>query len=128
MLLSDPCSGIAGVTCVKAPQVIPGATHLFEEPGALKQVARLAAAWFVQHRPPLPHPCRALTERQTRPSAPSGVTPEGPAVWAADSAPQPETRRLRAATWPSTLARQADRQKERETAMLVEGPVATGRS
>jgi putative phosphoribosyl transferase len=27
--------------------VVPGATHLFEEPGALEEVARLAAAWFV---------------------------------------------------------------------------------
>lgn len=26
--------------------IIPGATHLFEEPGALQQVARLAAGWF----------------------------------------------------------------------------------
>jgi putative phosphoribosyl transferase len=30
-------------------EVIPGATHLFEEPGALEQVARLARDWFVQH-------------------------------------------------------------------------------
>jgi hypothetical protein len=29
--------------------VIPGATHLFEEPGALDEVARLAAAWFTRH-------------------------------------------------------------------------------
>jgi putative phosphoribosyl transferase len=29
--------------------VIPGATHLFEEPGALQEVARLAARWFTQH-------------------------------------------------------------------------------
>lgn len=29
--------------------VIPGATHLFEEPGALDQVARLAREWFEQH-------------------------------------------------------------------------------
>jgi dienelactone hydrolase len=29
--------------------VIPGATHLFEEPGALEEVARLAADWFTQH-------------------------------------------------------------------------------
>jgi pimeloyl-ACP methyl ester carboxylesterase len=29
--------------------VVPGATHLFEEPGALQQVASLAAAWFAQH-------------------------------------------------------------------------------
>lgn len=29
--------------------VVEGATHLFEEPGALEQVARSAAAWFLQH-------------------------------------------------------------------------------
>jgi len=27
-------------------KIIPGATHLFEKPGALEQVARLAAGWF----------------------------------------------------------------------------------
>ena len=27
-------------------EVVPGATHLFEEPGALEQVAALARAWF----------------------------------------------------------------------------------
>jgi putative phosphoribosyl transferase len=29
--------------------IVPGATHLFEEPGALEQVARLAGDWFVRH-------------------------------------------------------------------------------
>lgn len=29
--------------------IIPGATHLFEEPGALDEVARLAANWFVKY-------------------------------------------------------------------------------
>jgi dienelactone hydrolase len=29
--------------------VVPGATHLFEEPGALEQVAQLASWWFGQH-------------------------------------------------------------------------------
>jgi putative phosphoribosyl transferase len=29
--------------------VVPGATHLFEEPGALDEVARLAADWFTRH-------------------------------------------------------------------------------
>ena len=29
--------------------VVPGATHLFEEPGALEEVNRLAAEWFVRH-------------------------------------------------------------------------------
>lgn len=35
--------------CEKRLEVIPGATHLFEESGALEQVARLARAWFVRH-------------------------------------------------------------------------------
>jgi putative phosphoribosyl transferase len=30
-------------------EVVPGATHLFEEPGALEQVAGLARDWFVQY-------------------------------------------------------------------------------
>jgi putative phosphoribosyl transferase len=30
-------------------EVVPGATHLFEEPGALDEVARLASDWFVRH-------------------------------------------------------------------------------
>jgi dienelactone hydrolase len=30
-------------------EIIPGATHLFEEPGALEAVARLAREWFVNH-------------------------------------------------------------------------------
>jgi len=29
--------------------VVPGATHLFEEPGTLQEVARLAAQWFKRH-------------------------------------------------------------------------------
>ncbi|MBV8982926.1 MAG: dienelactone hydrolase family protein [Acidimicrobiia bacterium] len=29
--------------------VVPGATHLFEEPGTLERVAELASAWFAQH-------------------------------------------------------------------------------
>lgn len=32
--------------CEHRVDVVPGATHLFEEPGALEQVARLAADWF----------------------------------------------------------------------------------
>ena len=31
--------------------IVPGATHLFEEPGALEEVTRLAAAWFVEYLP-----------------------------------------------------------------------------
>ena len=32
-------------------EVVPGATHLFEEPGALEQVARLAGDWFRRWMP-----------------------------------------------------------------------------
>ena len=34
----------------KELQIVPDATHLFEEPGALDQVARLAREWFVRHQ------------------------------------------------------------------------------
>jgi putative phosphoribosyl transferase len=33
--------------------VVPGATHLFEEPGALEQVAALARDWFIDHVTPI---------------------------------------------------------------------------
>lgn len=35
--------------CVRRLEVVPGATHLFEEAGALDQVAILAARWFHQY-------------------------------------------------------------------------------
>jgi len=34
---------------VKRLVIVPGATHLFPEPGKLEQVARLAAEWFTRH-------------------------------------------------------------------------------
>ncbi len=37
---------------IKAPrrlEIVPGATHLFEEPGVLEDVARLAQRWFTEH-------------------------------------------------------------------------------
>jgi|SRR6478672_1128190 putative phosphoribosyl transferase len=33
----------------KELEIVPGATHLFEEPGTLQEVARLAAQWFNRH-------------------------------------------------------------------------------
>lgn len=33
----------------KRMEIVPGATHLFEEPGTLERVARLATEWFVVH-------------------------------------------------------------------------------
>jgi putative phosphoribosyl transferase len=35
--------------CEVKLEIVPGATHLFEEPGALEQVAKLASDWFVTH-------------------------------------------------------------------------------
>lgn len=39
----------AELQCVKELKIIPGATHLFEEPGKLEEVASLAAKWFLKH-------------------------------------------------------------------------------
>jgi putative phosphoribosyl transferase len=35
--------------CESRLEVVPGATHLFDEPGGLEEVARLAVAWFELH-------------------------------------------------------------------------------
>ena len=35
--------------CTKELKIVPGATHLFEEPGTLEQVASHAVRWFAQH-------------------------------------------------------------------------------
>ncbi|HEX8967222.1 MAG TPA: hypothetical protein VF937_05030 [Chloroflexota bacterium] len=40
--------------CEKRLEIVPGATHLFEERGALEQVAALAAAWFIRHLEDVP--------------------------------------------------------------------------
>lgn len=37
------------IGCEKKTEVIPNATHLFEEPGALEKVAELAGKWLVKH-------------------------------------------------------------------------------
>ncbi len=37
------------LTCEKKLIIVPGATHLFEEPGTLEQVAEQAGWWFVRH-------------------------------------------------------------------------------
>ena len=40
---------LSQLRCEKSLEIIPGATHLFEEPGALDEVARLARLWFESH-------------------------------------------------------------------------------
>jgi predicted phosphoribosyltransferase len=43
----------AEVEARAALEIVPGATQLFEEPGALETVAALAAGWFTRHFTPL---------------------------------------------------------------------------
>ena len=45
-------AALALLRCEKQLVIIPGASHLFEEPGALDEVARLAREWFRQHLVP----------------------------------------------------------------------------
>lgn len=42
-------SALAALRCDKDLAIVPGATHLFEEPGALDEVADLATGWFLRH-------------------------------------------------------------------------------
>jgi putative phosphoribosyl transferase len=42
-------AALAQLRCEKQLVIVPGATHLFEEPGALDVVARLARDWFERH-------------------------------------------------------------------------------
>src|SRR5262249_33812955 len=48
---------MAGMRCISHLHVVPGATHLFEEPGTLEQVVNVAAEWF----------SRNFEERSSRP-------------------------------------------------------------
>lgn len=62
----------AGLRCPTRLEVVPGASHLFEEPGALEAVADLACDWFLSHLPG--------TERTAAEANPSLTSPtRGPA-------------------------------------------------
>ena len=43
---------LARMRAVKRLQIVPGASHLFEEPGTLEEVARLATGWLARHLGP----------------------------------------------------------------------------
>ncbi|MDE2050778.1 MAG: dienelactone hydrolase family protein [Gammaproteobacteria bacterium] len=43
---------LAQLACEARLEIVPGATHLFEEPGTLEQAASLAARWFARHLAP----------------------------------------------------------------------------
>ncbi|EEA04539.1 dienelactone hydrolase [Burkholderia sp. H160] len=48
-VLEQNRAAFALLRCPKELAIVPGATHLFEEPGTLEAVARLAAQWFERH-------------------------------------------------------------------------------
>jgi putative phosphoribosyl transferase len=50
---------LARMRCEARLEIVPGATHLFEEPGTLEKAAALAAGWFAGH-----FPSAALAERR----------------------------------------------------------------
>src|SRR5882762_5936349 len=58
----------ARLFCEKRLEIIPGATHLFEEPGALEAVDRLATAWFRHHLVargrPIPKPTKGTCDER----------------------------------------------------------------
>jgi len=45
---------LAQLRCEARLEIVPGATHLFEEPGTLEKAASLAASWFAGHFPAVP--------------------------------------------------------------------------
>jgi putative phosphoribosyl transferase len=45
-------AALAQLRCEKRLEVVPDATHLFQEPGTLEEVARLAGLWFRDHLAP----------------------------------------------------------------------------
>lgn len=46
----------ARLRCTRDLVIVPGATHLFEEPGTLEQVADHACGWFLRHLAQVAHP------------------------------------------------------------------------
>src|SRR2546423_7233725 len=60
-------AALAQLRCEKRLEIVPGATHLFEEPGALEEVAGLARAWFELHLVPATSSDRQAAAARQRP-------------------------------------------------------------
>jgi putative phosphoribosyl transferase len=56
----------AELRCEHQLEIVPGATHLFEEPGKLEKVAQLARAWFQQHLGPVVRGAEAAKAPRSR--------------------------------------------------------------
>jgi putative phosphoribosyl transferase len=48
-VISMNVEALDAMQCERRLEIVPGATHLFEEPGKLEEVSRLSLAWFLQH-------------------------------------------------------------------------------
>ncbi len=55
-------AALAQLNCEKELKIVPRATHLFEEPGTLEEVARIATDWFKKHL----RPTKILQARKSR--------------------------------------------------------------
>ncbi|HWA63521.1 MAG TPA: erythromycin esterase family protein [Caulobacteraceae bacterium] len=66
---------LAQLVCEKVLTLVPGATHLFEEPGTLEQVMLLAREWFEQHLP-APRSEDPAADDPPPPSAPARRAPQ----------------------------------------------------
>ena len=65
-------AALARLECVKRLEIVPGATHLFEEPGTLEEVARLARDWFERYLAPTSEAVAAARRSDELDSAPPG--------------------------------------------------------
>lgn len=60
---------LAQLRVEKRLEIVPGATHLFEEPGTLEQVARLARQWFTRYlAEPTPHALHWPQQAESQPT------------------------------------------------------------
>ncbi len=60
---------LAQLRAEKRLEIVPGATHLFEEPGTLEQVAHLARQWFTRYlTESTPHPLHWPQQPESQPT------------------------------------------------------------
>jgi alpha-beta hydrolase superfamily lysophospholipase len=52
------------LSCPKRLVIVPGASHLFEEPGTLEQVAEHALTWFQQYFHPAPDEAKSARTKE----------------------------------------------------------------
>ena len=63
---AEPDRPLAALTCEKLLKIVPGAGHLFEEPGTLETVTEMACAWFQHYLAPAA-PASALAAPRAEP-------------------------------------------------------------